>query len=155
MELSRVPMDWPGARWLVALATAVLVVLGQLAAAPRGACLPAWWWTATTATSALAGLVLASYLPVPGSGRRIEAGCTPCATLAGGLAAFAVVASLGSVALGGSLIALVLGGVALYQRLNDVGTCRSPAVTSDRPTDRPHPQDRAVRPAHRRTRERC
>lgn len=118
---------WPRRRWLLAGASAVLIVLGQLTAAPDGAPLPAWWWAATAATSTLAGVVLASYVPAPGSGRRVDVGCTPCAMLAGGLAAFAVLGSLGGVDAGGSLIALVLVAAGLHQRLKDAGTCQTPA----------------------------
>lgn len=134
---------WPRRRWLVAAASAALIVLGQLIAVPD-APLPAWWWAATAATSALAAVVLASYVPVPGRGCRVDVGCTPCATLAGALAAFAVLGSLGGVDAGGSLIAIVLLVAGLYQRLSDVGACQAPSDAPNRPADRSHPQDRAA-----------
>lgn len=143
-ELSRGLAAWSSGRWLVAVATAVLVVLGQLAAAPGGTPLPWWWWATTTVTSTLAALVLASYLPVPGSGRRFDVGCTPCATLAGGLAAFAVIASLGSIDASGALIAIAIVAAGLYQRLHDAGTCPTSSAVDGAPSGRLHPQNRAL-----------
>lgn len=137
---------WPRRRRLVAAASAVLIVLGQLIAAPDDAPLPAWWWAATLATSTLAGAVLASYVPVPGSGRRVDVGCTPCAMLAGGLAAFALLGSLGKVDAGSSLIAFVLVVAGLYQRTKDAETCRAPSATHRVSVARANPIPRQENP---------
>ena len=99
---------WPRRRWLVTAISAPLLVLTQLNSTPAGPPLSPAWWVATTMTAALTGVVLASYVPVPGSGRLPHVGCTPCAALAGFLAVFAVLGSLGSVSTGSALLALAL-----------------------------------------------
>lgn len=118
---------WPRRRWVVAATGAVLLLLGQAAAVPAGTTSGAGWWALTAGTAALAGLVLASYAPVPGSGWRLAVGCTPCAALAGVLAAFALLSSLGNVETSSALLALALTGAAAYQRFNDDGSCTAPA----------------------------
>lgn len=129
MTLAAVLADWPGRRWLVTAVSTPLLVLAQLNSAPAGAPPSPAGWVATTMTAALAGLVLASYVPVPGSGRLPHVGCTPCAAVAGFLAVFAVLGSLGSVSTGSALFALALTTAAAYQRLTDAGSCPTPAAT--------------------------
>lgn len=132
-------------RWAVATATAGIVGLVALVAVPDVAGLPGWWWPATAATALLTGTVLASYVPAPGSGRRLEVGCTPCATAAGALAVFAVLFNLGRADAGGATITLALAAAAAYQRLNDTGTC--PTSTQLRPAAQAADQPDAGRPS--------
>lgn len=102
-------------------------MLTFLATAPSGAGLPVWWWPASATIAIAAGVVLASYVPGPGSGRLLEIGCTPCAAVAGLLAGFALLSALGSVSGTSTAVALALMVAAALQRLNDTGTCPTPA----------------------------
>jgi hypothetical protein len=89
--------------------------------------LPDAWWSlpVTLLQAGLAAMIIASYVPVPGSGRRIEVGCTPCAAVAG-------LSVLGSLVmrqtdpwnLGIGLVAVLLLGYGLVRRILDTGaTC--------------------------------
>lgn len=87
------------------------------------------WWAAPAAVlcGGLAALVLASYVPLPGSRRRIDVGCTPCSTVA----AATVVGSLvlrdtDPLAAGMSLLAVLLLAFGLAQRLSGA-SCAVPA----------------------------
>jgi hypothetical protein len=85
-------------------------------------------WTAVDAVSGLlAAVVLASYVPRPGSGRVLEVGCSPCAVMA----AAAVFGSLllrstSPLDVGIAVVATGLLGFGLLQRLTDVRTCALP-----------------------------
>jgi hypothetical protein len=88
----------------------------------------AWWgWPSLLLTTALAPLILASYLPGPGSRRLIDVGCSPCAALAGGAVLFAVLVRMGNpdslIMAGIAALALV---AALRQRLLDATACAAP-----------------------------
>jgi hypothetical protein len=89
--------------------------------------LPMWAWWAVPVTfvqGALAALVLASYLPAPGAGLRLDVGCTPCAAVAG-------MSVLGSLVmretdpwhLGIAVVAISMLGYGVIKRITDAGTC--------------------------------
>lgn len=90
---------------------------------------PGVWWAVPGAllSAALASMIVASYVPEPGSGRLIEVGCSPCAAVAGA-------SILGSIILrdtrpadaGTAVVALLLLGLGLAQRLGGAGTCSVP-----------------------------
>jgi hypothetical protein len=112
---------WPRRRWVI-VALAASAVAGLLAFAGPG---HAWWgWPSALLTTALAPLILASYLPMPGSGRLIDVGCSPCAALAGGAALFAVLVLVGAP---DDPIMAVIAALALVaavrQRLVDATAC--------------------------------
>lgn len=82
-------------------------------------------WTAVVALIAVScATTLATYLPHPGTGLKVDVGCTPCAAVAAVsvLAAFIV---LGSAPHDVSTAVLALGVSAfgLVQRLNNPSTC--------------------------------
>ena len=118
-------LAWPRRRWLAALA-----LIGPMAAlyASVGPS-PLVWWVLPTATvsGALAAVLLASYVPVPGSGWLLDAGCSPCAAVSG-------VAVIGSLAMrstaptepGIAGVALMLVAFGLAQRLGRVSSCPTP-----------------------------
>lgn len=121
---------WPRRRWFLA-AGAFPVLVFAFAAAGHGG-LPgttaAWWiWPWLLFNSALASVVVASYLAPPGTGKLIDVGCSPCATvaglaLAGGLLAYSSApASAFTVT-----VATVLTVLALRKRLTDDRSCAAP-----------------------------
>ncbi|HET9657488.1 MAG TPA: hypothetical protein VFP72_19205 [Kineosporiaceae bacterium] len=121
----RVLRHWPVRRWSVA---AVVMIPLAAAYAVFG---PAWamWWGIPVAllSAGPAALILASYVPAPGSGSVIDAGCSPCATVAiaavfGSFVLRDTRPTDGSLAVLGILV-VVFG---LGQRLNGTGSCRVP-----------------------------
>ncbi len=122
---------WPRRRWITA--TALLPAVGLLCAG-GGAPQPWWGWPAAVLTAVPAAMVLASYLPRPGTGRRLDVGCSPCAAVAALTVLLAVMAR--STAPGDptmALIGAVLVLAGLRQRLSDVAVCGVPAPGSEYP----------------------
>ena len=116
---------WPlRKRMTVALIAPVLFVL---MVATSGGWAPATspGWTAVVAGVALASATtLATYLPQPGSGLKLDLGCTPCAAVA----AVTVLASFGLVNsaphdVSTAVLALGVSAFGLVQRLNNPSTC--------------------------------
>ena len=114
---------WPGRRWVAAAA----VFLPLLAVyVPLG---PSWavWWASPAAlvSAGLAALIVASYVPQPGSASLVDVGCAPCAALG-------IAAVFGSVVLrdtqpldgGIAVVAVLLLVLGLVRRLTDVGACQ-------------------------------
>ena len=82
-------------------------------------------WTALVAGAALASATtLATYLPRPGAGLRLDLGCTPCAAVA----AVTVLASFGLLSsaphdVSTAVMALGVSAFGLVQRLKNPSTC--------------------------------
>jgi len=123
--LARAQAAWPiRKRVAVAVLTPVLLVL-SVSVSGGWALVAARGWTALVALVALASaMTLASYLPSPGTGMKLDLGCTPCA----GVAALSVVASL--VVLSSSpgdvptaFLALGVAAFGLRQRLANPSVC--------------------------------
>jgi len=82
-------------------------------------------WTALVAGAALAcATTLATYLPRPGAGLRLDLGCTPCAAVA----AVTVLASFGLLSsaphdVSTAVMALGVSAFGLVQRLKNPSTC--------------------------------
>ena len=117
---------WPRRRVLSALAAAPLVG-AALAAVGGGLPGPVGWAVLVGVASLIGAATLASYVPMRGTGRRLDIGCTPCAVVA----ALTLVGAAGI--LGGSphdaaSAALAVGLVAfgLLQRMTDPETCPVP-----------------------------
>ncbi|HUX72009.1 MAG TPA: hypothetical protein VMV41_15935 [Cellulomonadaceae bacterium] len=117
---------WPRRRVLSGLA-AVPVVGAALAAVGGGLPGPVGWTALVGVASVIGAATLASYVPMRGTGRRLDIGCTPCAVVA----ALTLVGAAGI--LGGSphdaaSAALAVGLVAfgLLQRMTDPETCPVP-----------------------------
>ena len=134
---------WPRRRWL--LAAGAFPVLVFVFAAAGGGLAPAaasWWaWPWLILIGALSGVVVASYLAPPGTGKVIEVGCSPCSVMAG----LALVGALlvhsnapGSPFM--AAVATVLTAFALRQRLADATACPAPRMPA--PTPPPVPDDR-------------
>jgi hypothetical protein len=124
-RLAGIRAAWP-LRRLVVVAALMPVLIASLLAAGRGSN-PATGpvWIALVALAAvICAATVATYVPLPGTGFRLEVGCTPCAAGAAlsVLACFVVVAS----APPGPLSALFAVGIAsfgLRQRLTAPSAC--------------------------------
>lgn len=112
---------WPRRRWIAA---AVLVLpLGGV----FGSVGPLWslWWAAPAALASggLAAVIFASYLPLPGAGRRLDLGCSPCAAMAAASVVGALILRASVPLEGGmALVSLMMMGFGLAQRLANT-TC--------------------------------
>ena len=108
----------------VAVLTPVMFVV-SLAVTGGWAGVIAPGWTALVAATALASATtLATYLPLPGTGLKLELGCTPCAAVA----AVSVLASLGLLSsapheVATPILALGVAAFGLRQRLANPSTC--------------------------------
>lgn len=72
---------WPIRRWVTA---GVLVVPLTVLYIWDGSSVGVWWSIPVAALfGGLSSLVLAAYVPLPGSRRILDVGCTPCAAVAG------------------------------------------------------------------------
>jgi hypothetical protein len=116
---------WPMRR-RVAVAVAAAVLFGLMVTVSGGWTTPtSVGWTALVATAALScATTLATYLPPPGAGLRLEVGCTPCAAAA----AVTVLASLGLLSsapgdVSTAMLALGASAFGLVQRLKNPTTC--------------------------------
>ena len=110
----------------VAVALAAPVLFGLMVTVSGGWGQPtSAGWTALVALVALScATTLATYLPHPGTGLRIDVGCTPCAAVAAVtvLAAFALLSSAPRDA-STAVLALGVSAFGLVQRLRNPSTC--------------------------------
>ena len=119
---------WPRRRLVSAAALSPVLFIVLTSAAGGWAPGLAPGWTALVALVALgASATLASYLPRPGYGRRLDVGCTPCAAVA----ALSVVGASGVLRsnphdLSSAALALVIIGFGLTQRLTSPSSCAAP-----------------------------
>lgn len=111
-----------GVAWPVLFAVLVGVGGGWAPSAAPG-------WTALVAAVALGGsATLASYLPQPGAGLSLELGCTPCATVAAlSVLGAGAVLSTAPHDVSTAVLALVVVGFGLTQRLTNPSTCTTPS----------------------------
>lgn len=115
--------SWPLRRWVALGLLAVPLIAMYTQVDGRSGSL--WSLSAGVASGLMAALILAGYVPRPGSGRLLDVGCSPCAAVAAG-------AVLGSMifwstqpqTVGMIVLALALLTFGLLQRLTDVQTCR-------------------------------
>ena len=116
---------WP-LRRRMALAVLAPVLFGLMVAASGGwALATSPGWTALVALIAVScATTLATYLPHPGTGLRVDVGCTPCAAVAAVsvLAAFIVLSSAPR-DVSTAVMALGISAFGLVQRLNNPSTC--------------------------------
>ncbi|MHB1592870.1 MAG: hypothetical protein ACYCO9_13890 [Streptosporangiaceae bacterium] len=124
---------WPRRRWVVAAAAfPVLAIIFAVVGGGPATTASAWWfWPWLILTSALASVVLASYLARPGTGKAIEVGCSPCAAAAGVALVAALMAHASAPASPFmALVATGLAAFALRQRLTDASSCPAPGGTA-------------------------
>ena len=108
-----------------------LLLAGPLTAlyASVGPSLRVWWVVpASVAGAAIASVLLASYMPEPGSRRLLDAGCSPCAAVSGAaVLGSLVMRSTAPLEPGIALVAVLLVAFGLAQRLGAVGSCPAPS----------------------------
>lgn len=125
---------WPRRRWLLGTAAFPVLVFAFAAVGRHtlaAAAAPWWTWPWLVLTGALASVVVASYLAMPGTGKIIDVGCSPCATLSGlALIGALLVYSNAPASPLMAVAATVLTGIALRQRLSDAVTCGVPTAAS-------------------------
>jgi len=117
---------WPLRRRMAVVVIApALFVLLMVAASGGWALTTSAGWTALVALVALiCATTLATYLPSPGAGLRLDLGCTPCTAVA----AVSVLASFGVLSsaphdVSTAVLALGISAFGLVQRLNNPSTC--------------------------------
>jgi hypothetical protein len=118
---------WPLRRWVAAAVVTVPLAGLYLTQGPSADI----WWSVPAALvcGALASLVLASYLPLPGSGRWIDLGCSPCATVAAMTVLGSFILRDGAPSeVGMSLLAALMLVFGLVQRLSGGGVCAVPVI---------------------------
>ncbi len=118
-------LEWPRRRWVTAaVALPGLTLAFGFAGHRAGVALPAWTWPVAVGLAVVGALIVASYVPAPGTGVRLEVGCTPCAVVAAGAVVMALIFRSGAPAdparalLGAAVLAL-----GLHQRLTDPDRC--------------------------------
>lgn len=122
--------SWPRRRWVAAgilLPVTALWFARIGAGVPGSLAAPGLAWIGPVAlASALAALVLSSY--VPPAGWRPEVGCTPCAALSG-LTLVGATIALRSAPLdpANAALAVLMLSFGLYQRLSAPASCEVPA----------------------------
>jgi hypothetical protein len=94
---------------------------------------PLWTWPVAVGSGLLGSVIVASYLPAPGSGRLIEVGCSPCAVFAAAAVVISVVLRSGAPASGPrAALCVVLLAAGLRQRLADSTQCPTGAGRAGR-----------------------
>lgn len=116
---------WP-ARRLVTVAGAAPLVLALLVATSGGwgpAASPGWI-ALVSLTALAAATTVATYLPLPGTGLRLDVGCMPCAVVAP-LSVVVSVGLVGSAAhdVPSAMLALGVAAFGLRQRLTNASSC--------------------------------
>jgi len=114
---------WPWRRIVVVavLAPALMVLL---MAVPGDEVSPPGWTVLAGLVALSAAATAATYVPRPGSGARLDVGCTPCASVAAITVPIAVVVLTSSPHdVPSALLALGVAVFGLRQRLTDPSTC--------------------------------
>ena len=116
---------WPARRLVTAAVAAPLLV--TLLVATSGGWGPAaapGWIVLVALTALVVATTVATYVPLPGTGRRLEVGCLPCAVVAP-LSVMVSVGLIGSAArdVPSAVLALGVAAFGLRQRLTDASSC--------------------------------
>ena len=117
----------------VAVLSPVLFVLLVEAAGGWAPGATAGWMALVALVVLAASTTLATYLPRPGSGRRFDVGCTPCAAVAGlSVLGATFVLSTAPHDVSTAALALVIVGFGLTQRLTSPSACATPSTRPER-----------------------
>jgi hypothetical protein len=99
-------------------------LMALLAAVAGGTVTPPGWMVLAGLVALTAAATLATYLPRPGTGARLDVGCTPCASVAAMTVPIAVVVlSMSPHDVPSAALALGVAAFGLRQRLTDPSTC--------------------------------
>jgi len=124
---------WPARRRVVALVLFPVVATWLLVAGRASEAVPSsgLWYAVVLVAALLGAAVLASYLPV--SGRGLDMGCTPCATLSALTLVGATTAMYKYGAdIAGPLVASAVLLFGLTQRMSQPATCEAAPVREGR-----------------------
>ena len=121
--------SWPLRRLVAVAVLSPLLFVLLIASVGGWAPAASLGWAAIVAVMALAAAAtIATYLPRPGAGRRLELGCTPCAAVAAlSVLGAAVVLGTSPYNVSTAVLALVVVGFGLTQRLTSPSTCVAPS----------------------------
>ena len=82
-RLARARAQWPMRRIVTVVAgTPALLALLLAASGGQATAIPGGWTALVALIAVMSATTLATYLPLPGTGRRLDLGCTPCAAAA-------------------------------------------------------------------------
>lgn len=82
-RLARARAHWPMRRIVTVVAgTPALLALLLAASGGQATAIPGGWTALAALIAVMSATTLATYLPLPGTGRRLDLGCTPCAAAA-------------------------------------------------------------------------
>lgn len=124
-RFARVRAVWPPRRLaVVAVASPALLALLIVVSGPGTTVTPPGWFALVALVAVVAAATLATYVPLPGTGRRLDIGCTPCASAAAVSVLIAVgVVSSASHDVPTAILGLGVAGFGLRQRLANPTTC--------------------------------
>ncbi|RYV49516.1 hypothetical protein [Pengzhenrongella frigida] len=124
-RLARVRAFWP-LRRVLAVAVLAPALLAVLVAVSGGSATvtPPGWTALALLVAVTSATTLATYLALPGTGRRIDVGCTPCASVSA-LSVLIAVFVIGSAPhdVPTAILALGVAAFGLRQRLTNASSC--------------------------------
>lgn len=124
-RLARVRALWPTRRIaVVAVLTPALLALLLAASGGRETAIPGGWTALVALIAVTSATTLATYVPLPGTGRRLDIGCTPCASVAAlsvVIASFVLTSTPHDVPT--AILAAAVAAFGLRQRLANPSTC--------------------------------
>lgn len=122
---ARVLAAWPLRRRMTIVVLAPMLLALMVAVSGGWALATSPGWTAVVVLIALScATTLATYLPHPGTGLRVDVGCTPCAALAAvSVLGALIVLSSAPHEVSTAFLALGISAFGLVQRLNNPSTC--------------------------------
>lgn len=121
--LARTRAAWPPRR-LVAVAVLAPALMALLETVAGESVTPPGWTALAGLVALSAAATLATYLPRPGAGVRLDVGCTPCASVAAMTVPIAVVVlNMSAHDVPSAILALGVAVFGLRQRLTDPITC--------------------------------
>jgi hypothetical protein len=114
---------WPVRRLVVAAALSP-ALMALLVAVAGGTATSPEWAVLVGLLALVSAMTLATYVPRPGTGVRLDVGCTPCASISAlSVLIAAVVLSGAPHDVPSAIVALGVSGFGLRQRLADPSTC--------------------------------
>ncbi|HEX5332903.1 MAG TPA: hypothetical protein VFW79_09695 [Cellulomonas sp.] len=116
---------WPARRLAAAIVVAPLMLALLVATSGGwGPAAPPAWLVLVSLTALATAMTVATYVPLPGTGRRLEVGCMPCAVVAP-LSVLVSVGLVGSAArdVPSATLAVGVAAFGLLQRLTNVSSC--------------------------------
>lgn len=117
---------WSNRRLAWVAGTGSMLSVAAVVRGLSGSTLDPMWLVLGVVSALLIAVSLATYVPQPGQGLRLDLGCGPCAIV--GLVLMSVAGWIlvaGSVDGGNAAMSVVLAGFAMAQRLSQPATCKA------------------------------